>query len=535
MGDIAWPGHSVWAGSDIVAAGHYLVAETAMAVLEEGGTAADAAVAAAAAAAVTMPDMCGLGGEAFCLWFEPGSAPVAALGSGALPAAAPVEALRRAGQRLLSLYGGPSVAVPGAVRLWADLHAGRGVKSWKRLLDPAIRLAREGFVVDRRLAASLAEHAGRLAAVEAAGARFLCAGRPLREGERLVQPELAEALEALAANGPDALYTGPLAAALVRAVDRAGGWLSGEDLTRHRTEWAEPLALDYRGVTVWQTPPPSQGIVVLEALGILARRWDGEGDWRESDWTVHLLLESLKRAFGDRRRYLGDPRYVSFDARSLLAPDYLDAAAAAIGERATPYPWRPASGDTMSFVIVDRAGRAVSFIQSLALAFGSGVFVAEGGFFLNNRAGRSVDLDPASPNQAQGGKRPMHTLNAWMATNNGTLWAVGNTFGGDGQPQWNVQALVDLIDGRLLPHEVVSRPRLTLAPATDVHTLDDPHTVAFEARFAGDVVEGVRRRGHPVRYVGPWDASGSLQIVVRRDGGLAGASDPRAVGMTIGR
>jgi gamma-glutamyltranspeptidase/glutathione hydrolase len=535
VGDIAWPGHSVWAGSDIVAAGHYLVAEAAMAVLEEGGTAADAAVAAAAVAAVTMPDMCGLGGEAFCLWFEPGRAPVAALGSGVLPRAAPVEALRRAGERLLPLYGGASVAVPGAVRLWHDLHAGRGVKSWSRLLEPAIRLARDGFVVDRRLATSLAEHAGRLVAEEAAGARFLSDGRPLREGERLIQPELAEALATLATDGADALYTGPLAAATARAAMRRGGWLATEDLAAHQTEWAEPLALDYRGHTVWQTPPPSQGVVVLEALGILARRWDGEGDWRESDWTVHLLLESLKRAFSDRRRHLGDPRHVAFDARALLEPNFLDQAAAAVGERASPYPWRPVPGDTMSFVIVDRAGRAVSFIQSLALAFGSGVYVPEGGFFLNNRAGRSVDLDPASPNVAVGGKRPMHTLNAWLVTRNGTLWAVGNTFGGDGQPQWNVQALVDLIDGGLLPHEVVARPRVTLAPATDVHALDEPHSVTFEARFPGDVVEGVRRRGHPVRYIGPWEASGSLQVVVRRDGGLAGASDPRAVGMTIGR
>jgi gamma-glutamyltranspeptidase/glutathione hydrolase len=173
-------------------------------------------------------------------------------------------------------------------------------------------------------------------------------------------------------------------------------------------------------------------------------------------------------------------------------------------------------------------------IHSLALAFGSGVFVKEGGFFLNNRAGRSFNRLPGHPNQAVPGKRPMHTLVPWMVMRGDEPVIAGNTMGGDGQPQWNLMLLLDLLCGQNLPGEAVSLPRLTVMPATDAHTLTQPTVVSLEARFSPEVLGDLERRGHRIKVVGPWAGGGSLQVVQRLKGGWAGASDPRGGGQTQG-
>lgn len=537
MGDRAreaWPGHTVWGSSDMVAAGHPLVAQAGMQILERGGNAADAAVAAAATATVTMGDMCSLGADAFCLWHRPGQPIQAFIGAGALPQDAPVDMLLAQGQHKLPLYGPQAVAVPGTVRLWYDLHAQRGRLPWHDLFGTAIRLAAEGFPVDARLAASIKENVQVIQLDAEASRLFLPGGQPLEEGQRFIQARLAEALQDLRDRGPEAFYEGAWAAATSRVVTERGGWLSPRDLASHRTELTTPLHLNYRGLDIFQTPPPSQGVIVLEALGILQQVWDGQEDWRSSGSLVHTVIEALKMSYSDRRRWLGDPQFVDFAAAQLLDPEYLRRQAS-IAPRSTSYPVELHTGDTMSFVIVDRDQQVVSFIQSLALAFGAGVMVPEGGYLLNNRAGRSFDLDPNRPNHARPGKRPMHTLNTWMVTRDGMFWAAGNTPGGDGQVQWSVQVLLDLIDGARPPHQAVSLPRFTLVPGTDAHSITVPYQVSFETRFPPDTVEQVRDLGHPVKYIGPWAGGGSMQVIQRRAEGWAGASDPRGVGLTMGR
>lgn len=176
----------------------------------------------------------------------------------------------------------------------------------------------------------------------------------------------------------------------------------------------------------------------------------------------------------------------------------------------------------------------VSFIHSLALSFGSYVFVPERGFFLNNRAGRSFNRIVGHPNQATPGKRPMHTLNTYMVTYGDQFYLAGNTPGGDGQPQWNLMILLDLLQAQALPHEAVSAPRLTIGPATDAHTLSQQSYVVLESRFAPHVIDDLRKRGHNVRVIGPLSGGGSAQVIMRRLGNWVGASDPRGIGQTLG-
>ncbi|MBX5466027.1 MAG: gamma-glutamyltransferase [Firmicutes bacterium] len=531
MWGAAHPTPTVWAPRAMVASGHPLASAAGLGMLQRGGNAADAVAAMAFVTAVVMPDMCGLGGDAFAVVAGGGNDPRAWLGSGALPAGYREERLPPG--PVLPLRGGAAVAVPGATQLAIALHRRYGRLSLTEVAAPAIRLAREGFLVDARLAGSVAECQALLAQDPAAAARFLPGGVPVPEGARLAQPELATALEAVVASEGEALYSGGLASAVATAVQAQDGFLTAADLAHHRTREEAPLELAWGPFTVLTPPPPSAGVVLLEALGIL-REEAWEPDWRQSDEAVHRVIEALRLAFADRRNAAGDPERVAYDARAVLDPVHLSAQRRRIGRSALRLPTALTPGDTTSMVAADQDGLVVSYIHSLGLAFGSGVFVPEGGFFLNNRAGRSFNRIPGHPNQAEGGKRPMHTLLAWIAMRGGEPVLAGNTMGGDGQPQWNLQVLIDLVAGGRLPGEAVSLPRLTVLPATDAHTLDDPTVVHLEARFSPEVVANLERRGHRLKMVGPWGAGGSVQVVQRVANGWAGASDPRGIGQTLG-
>lgn len=271
---------------------------------------------------------------------------------------------------------------------------------------------------------------------------------------------------------------------------------------------------------------------MLEALA-LVQDLPIDASWRDNPAIVHRIIEALRWAFYDRRLYLGDPFSVDVDPRMLISLDWIRKRRTQLEEH-HEIPTRLEAGDTTSFVAVDRDGNAVSFIHSLGMPFGSGVFVPEAGFFLNNRSGRSFNTIPGNPNQAAPGKRPMHTLNAYMVTRDGELDIVGNTPGGDGQPQWNLTVLLDLLYGNLLPHEAVARPRFTLTPATDVHTLPEPYVLQMESRFSPSIIASLETKGHFVEVIGPYAGGGSAQVIRRQPEGYVGASDPRGIGQTLG-
>lgn len=503
-----------------------------MEIMIRGGNAVDAAVAMAWATGVLMPDMCGPGGEAFCL-IRQNEEPVRAyLGSGPLPAGFSLEDLPP-DSLVLPLRGGASVSVPGAVDLYYQIHQRYGRLSWPDVMGPAVRLAEQGFPVDTRLYQSLDEYQRVIQDNPAVRRRFYPDGRPLKVGQTLIQPELAETLKTIRQYGPDPFYAGAIAERVSAAVIEAGGYLTARDLSGYETEIADPVHVRFQDFEVYQTPLPSAGVVMLEALKILQDDpWSA--DWREQPELVHRMIEALRLAFRDRRGLLGDPRFHAVDPATLLSDAWIDERRQMIGHHALSIPTHLTAGDTTSFVAIDESGLHVSFIHSLALAFGSGVYVPDTGFFLNNRSGRSFNRIPGHPNEARPGKRPMHTLNTWLVTRKNQTVLLGNTPGGDGQPQWNLSVLLDLLAGGRTPGEAVALPRLQVAPATDAHTLHEPSRVLLESRFSPQVAEELQRRGHDIQVIGPWDSGGTVQVIQVMDGVFQGASDPRGIGQTQG-
>ncbi len=514
-----------------------MASQAGLGILHRGGNAVDAAVATALATAVVMPEMCGFGGDAFVVYGEPSGQVHALVGSGALPQSYDESRLVSTDPDRLPLRGAQSMAVPGALDAYQTLHQRFGRLSWADVTYPALGLARDGFLVDSSLARELLTNQLDLVKDPAVRHRFFPKDRPLAEGELLRQPELSEFLESVLEFGRASLYQGPMAEALSGTVRAAGGFLGVEDLETHHSRWERPLALAVGDYTVWASPLPSAGVILLEALALMAR---GEVDaqWRNRSETVHRVIEALRWSFYDRRVRLGDPDYVDFLAETLLEPTHLDRRLAQVHRSKAKIPFSPqessSGGDTTSLAVVDGDGGAVSLIHSLGLAFGSQVYVKRGGFFLNNRAGRSFNRIPGHPNQARPGKRPMHTLNTYLVQQNAKTVVVGNTPGGDGQPQWNLTILMDLLWGGQSPAQAVALPRLTVMPGTDTHTLEDPERVVLESRFSPNVWSDLQARGHVVELAGPYGGGGSAQVIRRTDNGFVGASDPRGIGQTLG-
>lgn len=504
-------------------------------VLQQGGTAVDAAVAIAAVECVALPMLCGLGGETFALIHAPDGRVWALNSSGAAPQALTADEFRRRGLTLPPFRGAESAAVPGSVAAWEAMLDAFGTMPLASLLEPAIGYAEQGVPVDQRHAELIALVAPTL---DREAARvYLPRGRPPKPGDLLVQPAVAAALRAVAEGGAAAFYRGPLAAAMVADLQRGGSRYTEADFAAHRAELLAPLRGRYRGYEVVQTPPVSQGAVVLEALQIL----DGvELAGPLDPTTIHLQVEAVRLAFADRRQYLGDPRFVPFDVGALLSPRFAARRRAAIDPlragRGTPAEPFDLDGDTTSFVVADAAGWAVSFIHSISAAGGAGVLA--GGILLNNRLGRGFTLEPGHPNELAPGKRTMHTLNCYLVLKDGELRYLGGTPGGDGQPQWNVQVICDLIDFGMTVQEAAEWPRWMVVPATDPITLGEPPRLDLDGRYPADLVEALARRGHPVRWVAPWDPGrigAAVQLIARdpETGVFSAGSDPRGPGQAV--
>ena len=506
----------------MVASEHPLATQAGLAVLRAGGNAFDAALAVSAVLTVVKPHRSHLGGDAFVLVRPADSGEVTAVCSGGkAPAAATRE--RYAGG--IPAHGGAACAVPGLVDAWQVISDRWCSRPLAALLEPAVGYAREGFGVSRELAATLDNARGFFAKYPGMARALFVDGAPPRFGARFRQPDLARTLETIAREGRAGFYEGPVARRIAEDVQSAGGCLTAEDLSAHRADVLEPLAAEYRGCTVYETPPNSQGVILLEELRIL-EGFDLAGWGRLSADALHHMIEAKKLAFEDRRRYAGDPAETGFDARSLLTDAHIAARRAAIDRRrAAPRAEPVATSDTTSFVVVDAAGNVCSFIQSIFAHFGAAVAIEGTGIIMNNRM-TGFSLDPASPNALAPGKRTMHTLNTWLAERDGRPWLVGNTPGADFQVQTNLQVLTAIIDHGLDPQAAVDAPRWGHTPDAVLVEAGIPEATQLELAARGHVLRPVARATNP---------TGRAQCIeIRDDGVLIGGSDSRGEGSAAG-
>jgi len=491
----------------MAATSHPLATRAAVRALEAGGTAADACVAAAAVLAVCEPMSTGLGADAFALWWSDGRAE-GLNASGRAPAGADPDALGSVPAR-----GPRSVTVPGAVAGWATLLERHGRLGLDRALAPAIDAAERGFAVTPVIAGAWARRAPLLAGDAELSRTML----PVPQvGEVVRMPDLGGVLRRIAGEGPDALYRGPVADAIC-----AASWLDPEDLTAHRVEWVQPLRVAYRDVEVLELPPNCQGVVALEALGLL----DGLGPPPLAhDARVHLTAEALKLAFADAARHVGDAPLPD----GYLDPDRLaDRRAAIDRERAgSPDPGALPLGGTVYLCAVDQERNACSFIQSLYLGFGAGVGAPGTGIVLQNR-GACFTLEPGHPNRLAPGRRPYNTIIPGLLVRDGALWGPFGLMGGHMQPQGHVQVVQALVDDGWDPQATLDAPRFRLDGGPDGWTL------ALEEGLA-PLAAALRERGHRVRVERDPIPFGGGQIVLVEGDALLGASEPRKDGLAVG-
>ena len=512
-----------------VACEHPTAAVAGLRTLDAGGNAADACVAMAAAMAVLSPMQTGMGGDAFLLFYEAETGLVTGVdGSGRAPEAATVERILELGWSEMPERGGLTVTVPGAVRLWEDAVNRFGNQPLARLLEPAWELAENGYPVAEVVARYWEEYEGVLRTNEAATRTFLPEDRAPGKGEIFSQVDLAATISAVAERGADAFYKGEVAASIARCTQEAGGLLSEEDLASHESTFVEPISTDFRGIRVYEIPPPGQGVAALEMLNILEGFDLASLDPRGAE-RIHLEVEAKKLAFEDLHNEIGDPEFrehAEIPTRRLISKDYAESLRGLISPDRAAGPTAEPGGDTTYLCAVDAEGNGCSFINSLYRGFGSGI-VAEGtGVCLHNR-GTLFRLEPGHPNAIAPRKRPLHTIIPGLATKGGALWAVFGVMGAAMQPQGQAQLLINLLDYGMDPQEAVEYPR---------HRHENG-VLLIEGRVPEDEIARLRARGHRIEVKEDFmiPAGGAQLIRILDNGVRACGSDPRKDGCALGQ
>jgi gamma-glutamyltranspeptidase len=520
----------------LAVAPHAAAAESAAAVLAEGGNAIEACVAMAATLSAVYPHMTGLGGDSFWLLHQPGQPVQAILACGRSAAAADRQRYTDAGYSSIPYRGGDAaVSVAGTISGW-DSALQISNRDWHgrvplaRLLGDAIRYCRDGYSVTASQAKATAGKLEQLAAQPGFAEVFLKAGKPPAAHDTLTQPALADTLEQLVSAGLDDFYRGDLASAIASDLVKLGSPLARADLAAHQAQLAEPVCLQRGDVDIYTTPAPTQGVATLLILGQFARRPDGVAVADDVDM-VHWLVEATKQAFAVRNRVIRDPALMPTPTQALLDEARFDAMAAAISNDYAA-PWGPAGSpaDTTWFGAIDGEGRAVSCIQSIYHEFGCGLVLPGTGLSWHNR-GASFSLQAGHPLELTPRTLPFHTLCPSMAHFGDGRRMVFGTMGGDGQPQTQAALFTRYADYGQRVDQAVAAPRWVLGRTWGDHS----DNLKLEARFDPALIDELRRRGHDVALLEPVDETvGHAGAIVRHpDGRLEGAADPRSDGAAV--
>jgi gamma-glutamyltranspeptidase/glutathione hydrolase len=518
----------VIAQQGIVATSQTLASQAGAQILAAGGSAADAAIAANAVLSVLEPMMDGPGGDLFVLYWDAKTGELAGLNSsGPAPCGLTPQFLAAKGMEAMPASGIHSVTVPGAVRGWAAVHERYGKLAWKDLFTSAIAYSEQGFPLPEAIREEW--FTARLETNEESKRLFLPGGRPPAVGEVFRNPDLACAYRLIAADGPDAVYKGKVADAILATSQSLGGTMTAEDLAAFSPEWVQPISIDYRGWRVYELPPNGQGMAALEMLNIMeAFPTDPAGPFTATE--LHKRIEAMKLAYSDLHRYNADPRWHDVPVAVLLSKDYARRRAALIDPNkanGNVTAGDAIGSDTTYLTVVDREGNIASWIQSIYSPFGSGVAVKGMGFELQNR-GAGFTLDAESPNALAGGKRPFHTIiPAFMER--GELHIGFGIMGGPNQPLAHAQFVSNLVDYGMNIQQALESPRFTKRSAAGCE-------LSIEGRVPAAAIEELSKRGHnPAVRREYTQEMGRGQAILRdsKTGVNYAASDPRADGSAV--
>ncbi|MCX7893922.1 MAG: gamma-glutamyltransferase family protein [Burkholderiales bacterium] len=509
--------------ANVVSTSQPLAAQAGLRMLLAGGNAVDAAIAAAIALTVVEPTSNGIGSDAFAIVWD-GRALAGLDASGRSPSAWTPAYFEHLGG--IPLRGWNSVTVPGAVSAWVALSERYGKLPFPDLFVPALRYAREGYLVSPTVARLWANQVPALKDEPGFAAAFMPEGRAPRAGERFALPDAADTLEAIADTRGRAFYGGGLAERMEAHAAACGAAMTRADLAAHRPDWVAPLASRYRDLELAELPPAGQGIVALAALGILAR-FDVRSLPVDGPDSVHLQIEAVKLALADAARFVADRDHMELAASDLLDPAYLAGRAQAIDLRRAQdfgHGAPPRSG-TVYLTAADAGGTMVSLIQSNYMGFGSGVVVPGTGVSLQNR-GAGFVTKAGHPNRVAPRKRPFHTIIPGFVMRDGAPLAALGLMGGTMQAQGHVQLMVRMADYGQNPQAAIDAPRFRVAQGLDV---------AVETHFPTATLEELARRGHRLLPVAEGYAEmGCSQIAMRLPGGYFAASDARRDSLAVG-
>jgi gamma-glutamyltranspeptidase/glutathione hydrolase len=503
-------------------------------VMKRGGNAVDAAIAVAFSLAVTHPTAGNIGGGGFLIHQDASGAATAYDFRETAPAASHPEMFMVDGEyrRELHHLSHLSVGVPGTVAglylAWQD----GGSLPWKDLLAPAIGQARDGIVVTDGLARSLRRVLPRMEKYPASIQKFTDGGTPMEAGQLWRQPDLAAALQRIAEQGPDGFYKGRTADLIVAEMQRGGGIITHEDLAGYKPVRRAPIRGTYRGYEILSMPPPSSGGVTLIQMLNILEGFDIAASGFGSADTLHLMTESMRRAYADRARHLGDPDFVEMPLERLASKEYADEQRKSIrefvasGSSPDSFTWPAESTETTHFSVVDGQRNAVSLTYTLEYGYGSGIVVPGAGFLLNNEMGDfnagpgltdSTGLIGTPANLAAPGKRMLSSMTPTIVNTDGDVFMVTGTPGGRTIINTVLQTILNVVD-----HDASAQTAVDLGR---IHHQWLPDTIFYEKlAFSRDTIEDLEQRGHSFKQV---NNLGVAEVIVVREDGLEGGVDRR--------
>jgi gamma-glutamyltranspeptidase / glutathione hydrolase len=498
----------VIARNGMAATSQPLATQVALDILKKGGNAIDAAIAANAVLGVVEPTGAGIGGDLFVILWSADKGKLYGLnGSGRSPRSLKLEYFRENGYEFIPSYGPLSVSVPGCVDAWYEVHDMFGKLSMKDILQPAINYAREGFPVTELIAYYLEKGTSTLKEYPNIKQVYMPGGKAPSKGEIFRNPLLANTLEKIVKGGRNEFYRGTIAHDIDKFMKKQGGFLSYDDLSRHHSEWVEPVSTNYRGYDVWELPPNGQGISALQILNILEGYDIASMGFGSAEY-IHTFTEAKKLAFEDRARYYADPLFTEVPVAKLLSKKYASERRKLIDPLKAAKVYNAGvveAGNTVYLTVADKYGNMVSLIQSNYRGMGSGMCPTGLGFVLQDR-GEMFSLVPGHANVYAPGKRPFQTIIPAFITKDKKPWVSFGVMGGDMQPQGHAQIVVNLIDFKMNLQEAGDAPRIHHTGSSEPtgQQMTDGGILMLESGFRTEVIQKLMSMGHTIQ----WDLGG---------------------------
>lgn len=524
-----------------VVTNHWMASSVGRDILMKGGNAFDAACGISFILGVVEPQMSGIGGDGFIMMYDSKKDKVNVINAtGPAP-----EFSYKIGDKI-PIKGISSASVPGLVSGVLKMHKLKGSLSLQECLAPAIEAASNGIALSQDQSASLKSDS-KAENFQSSLKIWGDKKKGLKNfGDRVVNKDLAETLKLISIEGEDGFYRGKIADKIVKISDENDGLFSINDFKNFEAEIQDPISTSYRGYDVYEAPPNSSGITLLQQLNII-ENFSQKDLSPFSKSAMHLMVEAKRLAFYDRERYLADPKFFDVPVDLMLDKNYakelsnkININGPRISNKELEINYKPDRvGDTTYFCVVDKEGNSVSQLQSIQTQWGSGMVIEGTGILMNNRMSY-WHLDKNHINYLIPGKRVRHTMNPVMVfKSNGSinkLCLVNGTPGADTQVQTNMQVLSSIIDHNFLVGEAVSMPRWThfqnLTESTIPHSTSE--FISLESRFSDEIVKNIERMGHKINIVGPWEGSGSEGMISISESGLIGAAvDPRRDGQAL--